>query len=91
MPIHMLLLNLNDNYMTCFLKSFLSYSNKPILKMARNEQTFNVTLPSVLLISPSMADNKDDLPEPTLPTTAVKHPGGTDTLMLEESPVMSRN
>lgn len=44
--------------------------------------TLMVTLPVIFFISPSMADNNEDFPDPTVPTTATRLPGLMFTLML---------
>jgi len=38
--------------------------------------TFKLTFPLTFSISPKMADNSEDFPEPTVPTTATNVPSG---------------
>ena len=45
--------------------------------------TFEWTWPCKTSISPSIADMRDDFPQPTCPTTATRLPSGTDRFILE--------
>ena len=45
--------------------------------------TFRLTLPCSLTISPRRAERSDDFPEPTSPTTATRLPGFIDKLILD--------
>lgn len=44
--------------------------------------TLTTTRPLLFSVSPSMADNREDFPLPTCPTTATREPRGTRTLIL---------
>ena len=44
--------------------------------------TRTATSPSIFSISPSRAEIREDLPQPTWPTTATREPWGTSMLML---------
>ena len=46
--------------------------------------TLTVTCPWIFSISPSMADIKEDFPEPTVPTTATNGPGIMSRFTLKE-------
>ena len=46
-------------------------------------RTFTATSPSSFSVSPRKADNKDDFPLPTGPTTATRDPSGMSKVMLK--------
>lgn len=50
--------------------------------MEHELSTLTATRPLLFSVSPSMADNKEDFPLPTCPTTATREPRGTCTLIL---------
>jgi hypothetical protein len=48
----------------------------------KSSLTLTLSFPCTLIISPNMADNSDDFPCPTCPTTATRLPSGTVILTL---------
>ena len=52
--------------------------------MSYNKLTLTATDPLLLMVSPRMAEINDDLPHPTVPTTATNCPVGIERLMLCE-------
>ena len=54
------------------------------MKKQTQKLTVTTTFPSTLAISPIMADKREDLPHPTVPTTATSEPDGIQMLILQE-------
>ncbi len=48
------------------------------------KSTLTLTFPEIFSISPRIQDNRDDLPQPTVPTTATREPSSTLTFILKK-------